>query len=203
MCNSVWAQDEKTNEAPVETKLVAEKTNKEPLEPINMNVFHFSPIHLLGSQFKIGYERLFNEKASSIMLLAGVILKENGNDTRNGASTELHLRLSVLHQRFPNSSISLFSGPFIKYKYIDKNKEELINWWDSETTMVNSTVKTATGGVMMGLRLVILDRISFNFHIGGGVKYSESSDGSEENSIFDAAYTGIVPEGGFLIGFKF
>ncbi|HIA10807.1 MAG TPA: hypothetical protein EYN69_01885 [Flavobacteriales bacterium] len=199
LCNTVMAQEEKpTTTQPGSATEASASLAK---EPVNMNVFQFSPIHLLASQFKIGYERYFGKNPNSILLMAGVILQEKGQDTRNGASAELHFRISVLDATYPNSSMRLFAGPFLKYKFVEKNEEKYSFWQDP--VMVKSTITTATGGVIAGLELSIVDRVSFNLYMGGGAKYSESSDGSEQNSIFDAAYTGIVPEAGFLLGFKF
>ena len=193
------AQDEKPVSAADPDK-ASEAPASEFKEPLNKNVFQFSPAHLVESQFKIGYERFMGKNPNSIMLLAGVILQEKGADTRNGASGELHFRISVLHQRWRNTSINLFTGPLFKYKYIEKNEEK---YPFPDTVMVNSNIRTATGGVMAGLAFTIVDKISFNFYIGAAAKYSESSDDSEDNEIFDAAYTGIIPEAGFLFGYKF
>ena len=100
-----------------------------------------------------------------------------------------------------------YFGPFVKYKYLEVTDLDgaYINntWYDG---ILSNTYNTFAGGVLIGFKLSMLERITLDFNIGGGIQFTqEASDDVPDYAydIFGVAYTGVTPSANFTFGFKF
>ena len=176
--------------------------------PSAKNVFYFSPIHLLASQFRMAYERNVGKKANSIMVVGGLILGKSSSFSKNGGAGELHYRASVIYKKISGATIRVFAGPFVKGKYLERTSYysyDSLNYLSYNDTVTNY-ISSYSGGMVAGFELSLIDKISFNVYIGGGAQYSDiigRKDKNQDDMVFQPGYTGIIPEGGILIGVRF
>jgi len=186
-----------------------EEAANNPDGPENKNVFQLSPLHLFGSQLRVGYERSVGKKSNSVLVLGGVTLKSSSSEIRSGGVAELHFRATMLYAESESASIRLFMGPMVKYKYLQVESYDSYSYWSSPnyvyvTDTVTDYVSSGMLGVTVGLGLSIVDKISFNFYFGGGAQFSDvNGNKNSYDNIFQAGYTGILPEAGFLFGLRF
>lgn len=159
--------------------------------------------------FFLEYEYMF-PNSTGLVLQGGVSLKKNSFEEIYGGQGGLQYRLytknmakDIVVLKFQNA----YFGPFVKYKYMEVTDLDgaYINdsWYDG---ILENTYNTFAGGVLIGFKLSMLERITLDFNIGGGIQFTnEASDDVPDTAydVFGVAYTGVTPSANFTFGFKF
>jgi hypothetical protein len=177
-------------------------------------VLKLSPFEFGRSQFQVGFERYYNDKTRSIVILPSFILKRSNNEKSDGVELGLQYRMylsqndgGIFHH------IGYYSGVY-GLGLVMREEYNLLKYGPNNQ---NGTPYTATnkiqsveGGVLLGIQIDITERIVLDFFAGGGVRYSNVSDQriEQENyysdyGVFDREYTGIKPRIGFQLGVTF
>jgi hypothetical protein len=159
--------------------------------------------------FFLEYEYMF-PNSTGLVLQGGVSLKKNSFEEIYGGQGGLQYRLytknmakDIVVLKFQNA----YFGPFVKYKYMEVTDLDgaYVNdsWYDG---ILENTYNTFAGGVLIGFKLSMLERITLDFNIGGGIQFTnEASDDVPDTAydVFGVAYTGVTPSANFTFGFKF
>lgn len=158
--------------------------------------------------FYMGYEHFFN--SSSIVINGGFTLYEDYYEEAIGGSAEVQYRF---YSRWANEKISflqidgLYLSPYANYKYIDLTEYE--EEWVGQTyhtTKKHHIYPSLGGGVLIGIKFFIVERLTVDFNLGGGVKYTfkeEERDLDYSYSLADPGYTGILPKANLVFGIRF
>lgn len=140
-----------------------------------------------------------------------------------GWSGEIQIRKYIVNFKNSTSVLNgLYVAPYVKGSYFSEeysydNGYYMEGYYDEEDVWVSACyaedivdsdreVKSAQGGVVMGVQYLFVDALSLDFFVGGGVKYAESSGGEAywaDDTIWDRAYSGVLPKVGFNIGVVF
>lgn len=198
----------------------AQETTPHPT-PAPLNTFYFEPLYFAISTFEIGYEKDFKNRTKGISLSAGILLREDsprfnqdfGEQFMQGVNVQLGYKVYVVnnveqggrHERLT----SFYFSPFIKYNYTSNSYDftqwvpDSIGFW--ETISIIDEISSVSGGVILGVRLIVVDRMAFDFYFGGGVKLSQISQNPDyyTGGILSVGYTGILPRVGMKFGFLF
>jgi hypothetical protein len=181
-------------------------SKKVDLYPNEMRVGFFQ---FFLNTFFLEYEHIFPNN-TGLVVQGGMSLKKNSFEEIYGGEGGLQFRLytnnmakDIVVLKFQNA----YFGPLIKYKYLevtDMDGAYVNNIWHEGT--LENTYNTFAGGVIIGFKLSMLERITLDFNIGGGIQFTqESSDDVPDYAydIFGVAYTGVTPIANFTFGFKF
>lgn len=168
------------------------------------NYFHVGFFQFFSGTFYVGYERMLNEK-TSLLLSSGLTLVDQSYEERIGWQGNVEYRFFALSGTDNDSFFEfdgVYFGPYVKYKNLNVTEID-----DSGTTEdENFKFQTVAGGVLVGVKITVTDRISFDFNLGGGIQY-EFSDEENNNywsgDIFSPGYTGVLPAANFTFGLKF
>jgi len=176
------------------TQLFAQKEASEK----NNQVFLSLP-RLAISNFSMTYEYLMQNN-KGFALTGGVILLDNSSKSKLGGNFEMQYRFYSKLMR-ENVFQGIYFAPFIGYRYVDVKKEI----WNSlsKTTIQNNYFSTVSGGIAIGCKIAIAQRIVFGFEIGGGVKYTTGNKEKKDYHIFDYGYSGITPRTDIIFGLFF
>ncbi len=159
--------------------------------------------------FFLEYEHMF-PNSTGLVLQGGVSLKKNSFEEIYGGQGGLQYRLYTKNMakdfvalKFQNA----YFGPFVKYKYMEVTDLDgaYVNdsWYEG---ILENTYNTFAGGVLIGFKLSMLERITLDFNIGGGIQFTdEATDDVPDTAydVFGVAYTGVTPSANFTFGFKF
>ena len=159
--------------------------------------------------FYLEYEHMFPNN-TGLVLQGGMSLKKNSYEEITGGQGGLQFRLytknlskDIVVLKFENA----YFGPFIKYRYLDVTDLDgayINDVWHDE--ILKNTYQTYGGGILIGFKLSMLERITLDFNIGGGIQFThEDNDNVPDYAydIFGVAYTGVTPNANFTFGFKF
>ena len=159
--------------------------------------------------FFIEYEHLF-PNSTGLVLQGGLSLKKNQIEEIYGGQTGIQYRLytknmakDIVVLKFQNA----YFGPYVKYKYLevtDLDGAYVDNLWNEG--ILQNTYSTFAGGVIIGFKLSMLERITLDFNIGGGIQFTQEANDDVPDyayDIFGVAYTGVTPSANFTFGFKF
>ena len=187
------------------------------------NAIKISPFEFGKAQFEMSYERYFGDRSSSIILMPSIFLKENMRESKEGFQLGAQYRVYLSHIRSDEKSvflgfhnIGLYAGVYAQY--LDYSEDYLYSWWDNETMesyteTMTKDVSATEGGALIGVQFDITKKILIDFYIGGGIRYSDTTDTItevvdpnnyyEDVSVFDPEYKGVKPRIGFQLGFMF
>lgn len=169
------------------------------------NYFHVGFFQFFTGTFYLGYERMLNEK-SSLFLSGGVTLVEQSDEERIGGQANIEYRFFALKGGDSDFFINfdgVYFGPYAKYKFL--NVTEIDEF--ASPSREEFRFETIGGGVLVGLKLTITERIFFDFNLGGGIQYEfaeeENNNSYWSGDIFSPGYTGVLPAANFTFGLKF
>jgi len=159
--------------------------------------------------FYLEYEHLF-PNSTGLVLQGGLSLKKNAFEEIYGGQGGIQYRLytknmakDIVVLKFQNA----YFGPFARYKYLevtDLDGAYVNNTWYEG--ILSNTYNTFAGGVLIGFKLSMLERITLDFNIGGGIQFTQEANDDVPDyayDIFGVAYTGVTPNANFTFGFKF
>ena len=145
------------------------------------NVLKLSPFEFGKAEFQLSYEHYFKNRQSSIMLSPSFILKEGVDESRNGWQLMTQYRFYLTHlSRQQNKSflgiydIGFYSG--IYAQYLNYTENSIISYWNNvDLIEVNNKkqINSEEGGAIIGLQFDITSRITADFFVGGGIRYSQ------------------------------
>jgi hypothetical protein len=184
------------------------------------NFFYVSPFQLAAGHLQFGYERDFGEQNNSLMFNAGVWLLESNDRSREGVSLEFQYRWNMYHvhtNENATNSYKLYFGPFAQFHYneiVEYYYDYVYEPWGGsdydireDADSKREIIRSYGGGVVIGNRFLFFDRLTIDFMIGGGLKYSDIDakkiDYYSNYNIFNPRYTGVIPKTKLQIGIAF
>ena len=188
----------------------------------NSNVLKISPVEFARAEFKLSYERYFNDRKHGLLLSPTIIMKGEEGDERIGWRAMMQYRHYLSHLNTYNendflgiSNIGFYAGVY--GLYLDYKDIFDLGEYDPVTNQQiihknERSIKAQEGGALVGLQLDLTRRFVIDFYVGGGIRFS-----SEENSveidedfyspsrggIFPYAYNGVKPTFGLMVGLLF
>lgn len=184
---------------------VAQSQDNSP-RPLD-NYFHVGFFQFFTGTFYLGYERMVNEK-SSLLLSGGVTLVDQSYEERIGGQANIEYRFFALKGSSNDFFIDfdgVYLGPYLKYKNL--NVTDIDEYASGGPLEEKYHFETVGGGVLVGIKLTVTDRIFFDFNLGGGIQYEFNEDNTSDSywsgDIFSPGYTGVLPAGNFTFGLKF
>jgi len=184
------------------------------------NVFKISPFQFANSTFEINYERFFSEKRHSFVISPALLLRENLPESLSGFKGQIQYRYYFTHlhkdthKTWIFSNLAFYGGGYAQFLTADEA------YWGSYTDkdfiyvsdIFDKEVNSIEGGVILGMQIDITKRLVLDFYFGGGVKFADVEDSITpyldneypySYGVLDREYTGVVPKGGFQLGFSF
>lgn len=180
----------------------AQENNEQPYN----NYFHVGFFQFFTGTFYLGYERMVTDR-SSLFLSGGITLVDQSDQERIGGQANIEYRffaLSGSENDFFIDFDGIYFGPYLKYKNLHVTD---IDEYSSPTQIDEYRFETIGGGVLVGIKLTVTDRIFFDFNLGGGIQYEYNEDNNSDNywsgDIYSPGYTGVLPAANFTFGLKF
>ncbi|MBN2613264.1 MAG: hypothetical protein JXB00_17050 [Bacteroidales bacterium] len=159
--------------------------------------------------FYLEYEHFFPNN-TGLVVEGGMSLRKNSYEEIFGGQGGLQFRLytnnlnrDLVALRFDRA----YFGPYFKLKYLDVT--DLDGADINNITIpgiIQNTYTTFAGGIVVGIKLSMLERITLDFNIGGGIQFTDESEDQVPDyayDVFGVAYTGVTPVANFTFGFKF
>lgn len=174
--------------------------------PVKNNLLSFSIPRLFMNNFSVQYERILSDH-TSVAVSGGIILKENRGDSRLGGNAEFQFRMypSIMREKVFQG---VYFAPYVNYRYVDI--EESYYYYHyypepaEELDRVHEYYSTIGGGIAVGCKIAIMQRVVFSFEVGGGLRYSTGTkDDGRYYDITDYGFTGIAPRADIGLGFFF
>ena len=204
----------------ISTTAFSQETTEEKNEFRN-NEFKVSVFDFFTGNFTISLEHL-NKDNSSFVLNTGMTLVQNPNEEKIGGELELQYRYYLKPERneTPASYFDgVYMGTYLFYKYLDQTNTSTSyngyydtygNYVDQSTsTTYNNLFSTYGGGVLIGVKFIIFERISTDFTFGGGIRYTDINlaEGAKKydyaTGYFSPGFTGIAPRAKLTVGLSF
>ena len=170
------------------------------------NEFRISFFQFIMSTFRLSYEHMFNNN-SSLVINGEVRLRQKEYNDILGGGGELQLRFYAVPKQ-KSEFDGVYAGPYILYRYT-----EIINYsydyypYETKKVTTKDFFSNFGGGIIIGIKISAAERVTFDFNLGGGVKYTENSSNNPSNryddNIFEPGFTGITPKANFSFGLKF
>ncbi len=159
--------------------------------------------------FYLEYEHCFRNN-TGLVLQGAVTLKKDSYEEIFGGQGGLQYRVytsrighDFLILRFENA----YLGPYFKYRFLDVTDLDGAYvddiWQDGE---IKNAYNTFSGGILVGFKLSLLERIAFDFNIGGGVQFTDEKNANVPDytlDMFGVAYTGVIPTANCTFGIRF
>ena len=159
--------------------------------------------------FFMEYEHCFRN-STSLVLQGGMTLKKDSYEEIYGGQGGIQFRVYAATFKSDKSVVKLESayfGPFFKYRYLDVTDLDGADinsaWRDGP---INNLYNTYTGGMLLGVKISALQRVTFDINMGGGIQFTnEANDNVPDYALnmFGIAYTGVTPTANFTLGFRF
>jgi hypothetical protein len=159
--------------------------------------------------FYMEYEHFISHNASYVAL-GGMTLKKDSYEEvfggEGGAQFRLYSNNIIRGFNFSNTQ-GIYFAPFVKYRYLDVTDidgAEFSGIW--EDGPYKNVYNTVGGGVLIGAKFYILERVSIDINVGGKMQYTFTENEIVPDyayEVFGIAYTGVSPAGNFTFGIKF
>ncbi|MFW6352134.1 MAG: hypothetical protein ACOC2E_07080, partial [Bacteroidota bacterium] len=158
------------------------------------NYITFNPFQFIDNTFAMAYER-FISNDQSLSLEAGAIYEE---EYREGFYGEFQYRYFIHDDvLWTDNNLKIFFSPYLQYKYVEENESY---WGIDEMKEVEYKINSYGAGILVGLKLTIIERLVFDVYLGGGIRRTNDfrSEGDEYyyDGVWDAGYNGIAPKAG-------
>lgn len=170
------------------------------------NLLSFSIPRLFMNNFSVQYERILSDH-TSMAISGGIILKENRGDSRIGGNGEFQFRMypAIMREKVFQG---VYFAPYANYRYVDI--EESYYYYHyypepaEEVDRRHEYYSTLGGGIVVGAKIAIMQRVVFSFEVGGGMRYSTGTkEDGRYYDITDYGFTGIAPRADIGLGFFF
>ncbi len=170
--------------------------------PEYKNILKMSVSMFTKSTFQMGYERFFDPN-TSLNISAGLGFKDTDYEKLFAVRTEAQMRFHVFTIIEPRQSHRLYFAPYLVNEYYETEYNSYMTGYQVWTT---DTYDAFGGGMLFGWSYSFANRINLDVYTGGGFRktfnYSDNSNYNDQ-TVFDNAYSGIVPRLGIDIGFWF
>jgi hypothetical protein len=177
----------------------------------------------LKSEFRIPFQYLiqntlameyeYHLESTSVVIIPGVTVYQKEETEKLGAQLELQYRFYAK----PTKDMAykgIYIAPFARYRYLTINRQITTTIGpDVVSGKYTDTYNVYTVGFLGGIKLVAGNKISFDWNLGGGLRYSDEStnypyvnnewDYFDLEGIFSYGYTGILPMATFSFGMVF
>lgn len=176
----------------------AQQSQSDTLNP--KNEFRISMTRFFVSTFSLEYERLFKNSTGLVLQGDGILTSELESEIV-GFHTGLQYRIYSVSEPvdlFDGSVEKLYMGPYVGYRYVQITPHE--------STEDVSVIHSSNTGIMLGLKVIISQKLTFDFSLGGGVQYSNGTYSNDDHLSYDVYfpdYSGIKPRANIAIGLKF
>lgn len=184
------------------------------------NALRISPVQFANSTFEVNYERYFNDKKHGVVVSPALLLKQNDPESLIGFKGNVQYRFYFAHlhkdthKTWIFSNLAFYGGTYVQYLTAAEE------YWggyqgkdfDYISQIFEKDINSIEGGVLLGIQIDIIPRLTLDFNFGGGIKYAEVEDSitpflnGDRNSsygVLDREYTGVVPQGALQLGFNF
>ncbi|NBC82988.1 MAG: hypothetical protein GVY19_06355 [Bacteroidetes bacterium] len=168
--------------------------------PNPKNEFKISITRFFVSTFSLEYERMFNNSTGLVLQADGILTSELESEII-GFQSGLQYRIYSINEPvdlFDGSVEKLYMGPYVSYRMVEIKP--------NETMQESSVIHSTNTGIMLGMKVVIQDKLTFDFNLGGGVQYSNGTYKRDDYLSYDLYfpdYSGIKPRAGIAVGLKF
>lgn len=183
--------------------------NKTEIKKPYVYYFYFNPIQLLNGTFQVSVEHNIIKKKTSICLVEGFIYSTN-RINKIGFNAEIQYKINLANTGDAAKRITIFYfGPYLQYKYIELfYKTNYISYGNRSINNTTYNYVTAYGGgLIAGIKILYLEKISFDMYFGGGVKETIITGDYNKNYSYRLGnymdYSGVIPKVGFQIGCAF
>lgn len=181
---------------------------KEEKSKDRKNFFYLNPLPFISNTFQINYERLLSNKIG-LLLNTGYTFVDSYDDGKRGGNGEIHLRFYLTDTENKSRRLFYFST-YARYQYIETTPGiYLWNQVNQEYYFIdipNSYINSYSGGLLIGLKWLFKNRLTFDMCIGGGMQYSDvKGEQIPSNGYGDYVgnYTGTLPKLGLQFGYNF
>ncbi len=172
-------------------------------KPDYKNEFRTSYIGLFNNIIFIGYERFFKNK-TSLVLNAEAKYSKNYYGYFKGYQGELQYRFYYFTKYKKDYAIKLdglYAAAYGIYGY--QEYTSCSGWYVYPCDQVKENKPIAGGGILTGLKFTILNKISLDFNLGGGVRYNLLNNRDYFSYYDNNNDNGIRVKSNITIGFKF
>lgn len=170
---------------------------------LQVDMFHF-----FVNTFQLGYEHFF-PNSTSFVVKPSITLVDDSYEKILGLGGEVQFRIYPLLREQEDRFFSfngLYFAPYAMYKYYDmSNYDEWIYASQSSVDIYEEYSAIGTG-ILIGVKMYIVDRISIDLNVGGGLRYSfleKTNNNYYYSGIIDPDYTGILPRSNLSVGLRF
>lgn len=182
-----------------------------------------SPIQFGRSFFEIGLEFNMNGGKNSLQISPMALLKKNSFEEFKGFQMEVQYRsyLKKLSKEDTRlwifSDIDFFAGGYMLG--LTYQEDYLVVYYDPERNMeiregFRQDILAVEGGVFVGVKFILGQRVTLDLLAGGGVRYSDITDTIDQavglppyyyyndntNDVFDLGYYGVKPRLNLQLG---
>lgn len=184
------------------------------------NALRISPVQFANSTFEVNYERYFNDKKHGVVISPALLLKQNDPESLTGFKGNVQYRFYFAHLHKDNnktwifSNLAFYGGTYVQY--LTATEEYWASYGDIDLGYVErifeKDINSIEGGVLLGMQIDIIPRLTLDFNFGGGIKFADVEDSitpflnGDRNfsyGVLDREYTGVVPQGALQLGFNF
>ncbi len=168
------------------------------------NLVSISVTRMFASNMTFSYERLFN--STGLFVAAGITLKDNWYETKNGMNVDLQYRLYPQINK-ERTFQGMYLAPYLSYAYLDETIRNDCGYYSEAfgcmLTVEKGTFNAYGIGVVFGAKIAIAQRLVFTYELGGGLRYSDNNTENRSYDILHPGYTGIAPRAEIRFGYFF
>lgn len=190
-------------------------------------MFKMSPQHLFQNTLKVGGEFFRKQGSSSMAIFLHAVSNNADKDPYwlfpyNGGGTEIAYRkyISPIQSRTTRKGRTFTQGIYFSvflqggiyegdYDFLDVNYDRDTQTFTEERVIYKESAKNMATGFTIGLQQIYWKTLSLDLYLGAGYQAGQSSiTGTPPDDLYtfyksplnDAAYTGVLPKGGLMIG---
>ncbi len=185
------------------------RSQVDPAKNLYSNELRVGFFQFFVNTFYMEYEHMFSNN-TSVVLTGGTTLKKDNYEEIYGGQGGIQFRVYAGHFGNEDMAVRLESGyfgPFFRYKYMDVTDLDGADFNSSWMAgPISNIYNTYSGGILLGLKIVALQRLTFDMSIGGGIQYTDSENDLVPDyaiNLFGIAYSGVAPTANFTFGFRF
>lgn len=180
----------------------SQEEDKRPSE--YRNQITFSPFVFAFGEFQLNYERLLSDNFG-LRLSGNYRYGSNNTRTIEGFKGEVLFKYYFSTYEDRSSVIRMHFTPYFLYRRLDITLES--PEWSYELNQFRNLFQTSTagGGILFGADFTFGNKFTMCIYFGGGIKKT-NDDGAPDvysANLFEPAYSGVYPKGGFEFGFAF
>jgi len=187
----------------------------------NNKTLKISPIQFGKSYFELSLEFDLNGGKSALQISPMALLKKDNFEEFTGIQAEIQYRSYLLRldkeetHTWIFSDLDMFAGAYALGLNFSRDYRAWYNGFGPEPVVeadVTQDIFAVEGGVVIGVKFTLGDRVTLDLLAGGGVRYSDIEDSIEaglniddyyvrdNDSVFDLGYFGVKPRLNLQLG---